>query len=416
MVNGPTQAAMDSTIDRLVRAEEPVTLEALGGIQAITDDDLTSPLFPYAAEAIAAAWSSLDASERVLAVSRLVGALSGLRSGVAFTDVASVVVPNASAFGGVGLVKEALRTRSLDRADEQGAALAATALRWLAHLALLAPEARHSLLDVLSGVARGHKAEPMPFAAVAAQVAAVAYDHWRDVGARECLDRLTGSGGEADAWFGLGQARLVDALEAGDRDSMRSGLRDSLGCFSHASATGEDRPDAAVYLHAIRFVTEWADHALPEMLQAHLGAAEEALREYLLLGYHLPDQPQWLRPRFAAEAAWIDLVHRMRVALMGEVPGAWYQPGQVLGALADVYTSANSLHLARTVADGKPSILGDLVAPRLVAPVVEQHEGLALVDRWVQEVEDPAAEAFRALLRAQEVMPPKHRPPALIRR
>jgi hypothetical protein len=407
---------IDQTIDRLVKAGEPVTLAALGGMQAITVDDTTSPMFPYVAEAIAEGWDQLGAEERVLAARRIAEALRGLASGVALDDVAKAVVPSAERLGIVREVKDALRARATDRVDERTGAMAATALRWLTHLAITAPEARHALLDVLTGVATDQKAESMPFAVAASQMSSVAHDHWRETSAKECLERLTDGDAEADAWFGLGQALLADALDCEDRDSMVAGLREAHRCFANAVATGEERPDAAIYVNTLRFLALWADRAPAEMLQPHLDAAEQALQEYLLLGYRLPDQPMWLRPRFEAETAWIDLVHRMRAALAGETSDAWLHAVPVLDALADAYRAANALRPLRTVVDQPSPSFGDLLVPRLSAPLVEHQARLALLDRWVRESDALEAGAFRDLIRTQAAMPPKARPPGLIRR
>jgi len=53
--------------------------------------------------------------------------------------------------------------------------------------------------------------------------------------------------------------------------------------------------------------------------------------------------------------------------------------------------------------------LADLVAPRLTAPFVERQDRLAYVIRWLEDVDDPEAEAFANLVRerAEQVVPPK---------
>ena len=124
----------------------------------------------------------------------------------------------------------------------------------------------------------------------------------------------------------------------------------------------------------------------------------------------------WLRPRYEAETAWMDLVHRMRAALAGEALDEWLQPMPVLNALAGAYQTANALRPLRTYAGEAEAAFGDLLVPRLVAPVVEHQAHLALLDRWVQESDAPEAGAFHDLIRAEEVVLPKGRPPGLIRR
>ena len=406
-------------IARQEQAGEPVTLDALGGITAITEDDATSPLFPYVAEAVVEEWDRLGVENQALARDRILRALDTLLSALALNDVARAVVPDAARLGIVGRVKDALRVRASVRTDEKTGALAATALRWLCLLAVTAPEARYALLDVLTGVARNGSTETLPFAVAASQMASVAYDHWRDNGAKDCLERLTESDGEADAWFGLGQARLADALEAEERNAMVAGLREALSCFVNARAAGENRPDAALYVHALQFVAGWESNCSATALQTHVDGAREALHEYMALGSGLPEQPMWLRPRFAAEVEWIDLVKRMQRALDAEDLGSWLHAATVLNALADAYRSANALQplrSQRTATDQAESPFGVLLVPRLTAPLVEHQARLALIDGWVKESDTPEAEVFRSLIRAQEVVPPKARPPGLVRR
>lgn len=409
-------------ITRLESAHERVTLDALGGMSAVTEDDATSPLFPYVAQAVVMEWDRLGDEDRALATDRIFRALNTLRSGLALNDAARAVVPSAERLGIVGQVKEALRARASDRTDEKTGALAATALRWLTHLAITAPESRYALLDVLTGVARNGSTECLPFAVAASQMASVTYDQWRDEGAKDCLGRLTESDGEADAWFGLGQARLADALEAEEREAMVDGLREALSCFVNARAAGEDRPDSALYVHALQFVTRWESNDSAAMLQPHIDGARDALREYMGLGSGLPEQPMWLRPRFAAEVEWIDLVRRMQRALDAEDLGSWLHAATVLSALADTYQAANALQPLRsqrpqrTATDQAETPFGVLFIPRLTAPLVDHQARLALLDGWVKESAAPEAEVFRRLIRAQEVMPPKARPPELIRR
>ena len=282
---------IDNVIDRLGQSGEAVTLAALGGIEAITSDDEISPLFVYVTGAIVDEWGQLGAEDRAVAARHIIGALNRLQSGLALADVAKAVVPAAERLGIVGPVKDALRSRAVDRTGEETGALASIALRWLTHIAITAPEARHAILDVLTGVAAGERAEAIPFAIAASQMASVAYDHWGEASAKECLERLTECDGEADAWFGLGQARLVDALRSPDPEQIVPGLREALGCFLNAHATGEERPDAALYVNALRFISDWASSASAEILRPHLEGAEQALREYVILGSASPSSP-----------------------------------------------------------------------------------------------------------------------------
>ena len=304
---------LEPTIADLVNRRERVTLDAIGGIDLISDGIAASPLFPYVANAIVDSWGQLDEDHRSRATALVATAIADCSSGIALNDTCLIVVPAAPDLAITLDVKNALRAKAEDRGDQVAGGVAAIALRWLAHLAVLADEARPALTDVLTGVAR-NVTEPMVFAVAAAQVAGLTYDHWRDGIAVDCLARLVSTDGDADAWFALGQSRLVDALEADDRATCIGGLRSTLECFDNAANNGEQRPDARMYGHAIRFVTEWAADATAEMLDGHRTEAHTALTEYMLGGRGLPDQPMWVRPRYEAETAWIELVQRMDLA------------------------------------------------------------------------------------------------------
>lgn len=410
---------LDSTITELLHHDQAVTLAALGGFEAISTEQTASPLFPYVANVLVAEWDTLNADQQATAKALISKAIGEIPSGLALSDTCQIVVPAAPRLGIAVEVKTSLRDRLRSRSDQRTGAIAAIALRWLANLAVITDGARGAVVDALTEVAVG-PTEPPPFATVAAQVAGVVYDRWRDAAATDSLSRLTETSGDADAWFALGQARLVDALDAPDGDACLSGLRSTIECFDYAAANGEQRPDAVIYANAVRFVTSWAAGASADMLADYYRTAHNALHEYMLLGHRLPDQRGWLRPRFEAETAWIELVTAMeRVADHGRADPPWYDASTTIGALADVYRTANSFYPARTNDAAPADALPDLVAPQLTAPFVERAERLSYVARWLDEVDTPDAEEFADLVRerTEQVVPPKaRRPPGSTRR
>lgn len=418
MVTEEGHTDLDSAIDELVRNDQPVTLDALGGFDSISTEQAASPMFPYVVGALLTAWDSLDSDQRGTARDLITTAISGTTSGLALSDICQVVVPAAVDLDIAVEVKASLRDRIRRRDDQPSGTFAAIALRWLAHLAVITDTARGAVVDALSEVALKPGESP-PFTTVAAQVAGVVYDRWRDTVATECLTRLTDTSSDADAWFALGQTRLIDALEAADRDSCLAGLGSTLECFDYAAANGEQRSDAVMYANAVRFVTTWASGASAEMLADYYRNAHRALHDYMLYGLRLPDQPVWLRPRYEAETAWIELVQTMEpVAEQGPSDLRWYDAATAIGALAEVYRAANSFYPARTDASAFADRLTDLVAPQLSAPFVKAAERLAYIGRWLEEVDDPEAEGFAELIRerAEQVVPPKARPSGGTRR
>lgn len=417
-MTGDRHTDLNLTITQLVRDGQQITLAALGGLDAIGPDQTSSSLFPHIAGALVADWDTLTADERETATALISGAISVIPSGLALADTCHVVVPVAARLGIVVEIKTSLRERIRSRSDQPAGAIAAIALRHLANLAVLADAARGALVDALTEVALT-PAEPSPFATVAAQVAGVVYDRWRDAAATECLSRLTLTSGDADAWFALGQARLLDALEAPDREACLAGLRSTIEFFDYAAAQGEQRPDAVIYANVVRFVTAWAIDGSADMLVGYYQSAHDALQEYLLLGARLPDQPGWLRPRFEAETAWIELVRAMgRVDQQSQGERLWYDAATAIGALAEVYRAVNSFYPGRTTDAAMAGTLPELVGPRLTAPFVERSERVGYVTRWLEEVRTPEARAFADFVRgrAEKVVLPKGRPPGDTRR
>lgn len=426
---------LDAKIARLVGEEQQVTLNGIGGIDAVPESWASSPMFPYVANAVVSEWGTLSDSQHEHSSGLFVAAITKTNSALALNDTCLAVVPSAVDLGIAMSIKDALHRKATARSTDSQAALAVISIRWLAHLAVNTHTARPALIDLLAGVgARSQGSEPLEFAIAAAQVAGIAHDFWRDQNAWECLERLTDTDAEADAWFGLGQAQLVKALEADSQAAVMAGLSQSLECFSNAKNAGEDRPDAKLYVHIIRFVRELANEAPPEMLQEHVEGAESALREYILLGSNLPELPMWLRPRYTTENAWMLAIGRLHLA-REQTSGhhSWYRPALVIGALSDAYLAANALRLSRHVPEGMDvgDTFAQLVAPQLVAPFIEKAERLAFVDEWLSESDSPDADAFARLVREAaerhlarlgeeatdaQVVPPKHHPPGNARR
>lgn len=419
MVTGKDGSDLDSIVSELITQNQPITITALGGMSSLEAHYASSALFPYVASAIVIDWHSLTDDEKTQARQLFDTAIRTTASGLALSDICRVVVPAATSLGLAPSVKTALRDRARQRDDQRTASIASIALRWLTNLAVVDDSARGALVDALSEVSLD-SVEAQPFPMVAAQVAGVTYDIWRDPVATACLTRLIDVDSRSpDAWFALGQARLADALAAPDREACLQGLTTTLECFDFAAENGEHRPDAAMYANAVRFILGWAASAPAAMLADHYRHARQALGQYLTLGYGLPDQPEWTRPRYAAETAWMGLIAAMeRVAERESGESPWYDAGIAIGALADVYRIANTLSPARSTDASTAEALPEVITPQLVAPFVENVERYAYLSRWLQESDVPGAEDFATFVRerAEQVVLPKVRWPGRIRR
>lgn len=378
-----------------------VDLDALGGVPAIPEDAAGSPLLPDVAEAIVTAFTALDENDQQKAVRLLCHATGAATSGVALRLLTDVVVPAAGALGATDRLKVSLRQRVDDRADEQRSTIAAIALKALCHLSLLEDSARFLLFDALGTI--GTDAEHETFATAAAWVAGVSFDRWRERAASECLERLTTGEGEAEASFWLGQALLVGALELHDADSIRTAMRGTLEHFDRAAAMGEDRPDAALYGATVRFIADYSVGADKAHLAKHLDRATTACHRYLIDGIGLPDLPAWMRPRYDAEARWVELLQLLHVATEAEDRDAWFGAPRLIDGLADAYIAAHTLTPTRSYLSSEAGVSGvvDTVIPRIASPFLDDIVPLAYLDHWLDQTDHSDAAVFREAVNAR---------------
>jgi hypothetical protein len=385
----------EQTVRDQLASDGAVDLDSIGGVPSIPADAVASPLFPAVAAAVVASFETLGDDDRRDGVHLMCEAVAASSSGLAFRSLTDVLVPAAPALGATDTLKDSLRQRVNDRADEPRSALAATALKALCHLALLEDGARYILFDALGTIGSGPEHDV--FATAAAWVAGVTFDRWRESAASECLQRLTTGEGEADASFWLGQALLVSALELDDTDSIRSALRGTLEHFDRAAEMGEDRPDAVMYGATVRFITDYAADADKTRLAEHLNAATTACHHYLVDGLGLPELPPWMRPRYDAEARWVELLRRLQAATNAEDRGAWFGAPQLIDGLADAYSAAHTLRPTRSYLppDAPPTTITEAVVPRISSSFIDDLVPLAYLDQWLDQSEHPDAAMFQ---------------------
>ena len=383
----------------LVRDGVTPSLDQLGGLDGIPAEATTSPIFPLVAAAIVHAYPK-EVGMPDAAADLVVDAVTNTTSGLALGDICSAVVPAAGS-GVAARLKDALRHRTSARGTPVEAGMAATALQALCHLAVLDDSARPALLDVLTAVA-AEGPEDDTFAVAAARVSGIVFDHWRDATAVRCLERLTGTEADADAWFALAHSRLVEALEQTTTVEITAGLRQAVEPFARAVREGEDRPDARMYVAVVLFLSAWSDGAPAAELQPHLDEAGEAVTAFWFDGIGLPERYGWYRPRFDAELRWIDLLRLMHTVAAAEDRDAWYQPPMVLGAFADALEAARTLRPAvSAVSGGDVTGLGHLVEPRLATPFLREVASLGWLERWLVEHPGTTADRLREAVRRQ---------------
>lgn len=372
-----------------------VNLESIGGVAAIPSDAVTSPLFPDVAVAILPRFPTLSDADQSNSVDLLCAAVDASTSGLTLRLLCDVVVPAAGDLGAASRLKDSLRQRVASRVDDTSSVIASIALTGLCHLALLQDDARFVLFDALGSV--GADLENEVFARSASWVAGVAFDRWREPVASECLERLTIGEAEADASFWLGQTLLVAALERRDADTVRSAMRDSLEHFDRAAAQGEDRPDAVLYAATVRFITDYSVDTAPSRLAEHLNTAKTACHHYLVDGIGLPDLPSWMRPRYDAEARWVELLQRLQAATEAENRESWFEPIRMIDGLADAYTAAHTLTPARSHLSPDPHTSGivETIVPRISSPFLDELAPLAFLDQWLAHTDHADAEGFR---------------------
>lgn len=260
--------------------------------------------------------------------------------------------------------------------------LAATRLEGAVRLAIAGAVRPYRVWETLESLTGD---EPEDFVERLPRILGVALDCWAlheqsvTQSARLLLERLSADeAADVDAMFELGCDNLRSALTATEIPSVVSSLTTARNYFVAASAAEEARDDAVAYAAVCDAVLGFAagDPArVSEAAERITGIMER--RAAWLMGTHVST---WLQPRLAAEAAWSQLVLRLRAASNALHASAWMQPWDALDAVLGAYRSARTVRPVGASGGADAAGLATLVEP-------------AIEDRFLRE------QAFLAILR-----------------
>ncbi|WP_344948312.1 hypothetical protein [Sphaerisporangium flaviroseum] len=199
-----------------------------------------------------------------------------------------------------------------------------------------------------------------------------------------------------DAAFELGMLALRRALASSDATEARTLLLTARQRLTDAHAE-EERADAAAFGAAVDAVLAYAAGA--PVTRDTCTRLAEAVVEFRLNMMGMP--AGWRTPRFDTIAAWQQLVHTLEKAQASNEPRAWLHAPALITDLVTVYGAHRSLTLLappdappfdgnRT--DAAPSAPGlhAVLAPRVEHAFLAREGGLALLDGWLEELQNAA--------------------------
>jgi hypothetical protein len=236
-----------------------------------------------------------------------------------------------------------------------------------------------------------------------AAIAGAAHARWRETAMLERLRRLCDVAEARDeAAFGLGMAKLAEALEAEAAETAEERFGRAEAWLTECITAREGRADAEAYRAAIRAVMAFRRGDPPGTLTVYADELSRAATMHL--AWHAdPDDPPLLTARWTEAARWQTLA----VTLTGlaerlDTP-AWLDASAVLEAEVFAAYVAGRSFLARDDEGG----LEALVRPRIEDAFLTRRHQTCVLDQWLAakaETSDWAevADGLRRRLRARE--------------
>lgn len=269
--------------------------------------------------------------------------------------------------------------------------LGGIALEGSARLVLAEAASPYGLLDRLRRMRKELTRADDDFACRAVRVAGAVAEHFPAPEVPALLEDLLSRDDVADdAVFELGMLALRGALTADTFDHARAMLLQSRQNLSDAYCD-EERPDAAAFGAAIDAVLVYGAGGTVSEDTVH--RLQEAILEIRLNLLGLP--PGWRTPRLNTLSAWQGLLDSLRRAQTADHPGSWLHAASVIRDLVDVYTTHRSLDLLApsdgflntgTTNSEAATGLHAILAPRIEQTLLSREGGLALLDRWLEEL------------------------------
>ncbi|MDI2028135.1 hypothetical protein QFW96_05920 [Saccharopolyspora sp. TS4A08] len=262
--------------------------------------------------------------------------------------------------------------------------IAASRLAGAVRLAIADAVAPFAVLGRLADLPPG---APEEFTEALPRLVGAAMDRWAGEPAitaplRAALDRLRHEeAASVDAAFELACDELRVALTATEMPAVLEALSEARSRFATVDAAEQARHDARAHGAACDAVLAFAAQDRGRLAGAadRLTAAVDQ-RSAWLRGTH---QPPWLRPRQAAEPAWLRLVLLLRTASERLAETIWMDVWEALGAVLEAYAQVRTLQ-PLPGAQAAPG-LAAVVEPTIENAIVRGRSRLAALRRTVVE-------------------------------
>ncbi|MET8209572.1 hypothetical protein ABZT51_26715 [Streptomyces sp. NPDC005373] len=399
-------------LEALREADSELTLDALGGMEAIQADRevlLASPEMPLLVSVLLQEWPQLPTLDQAAA---LIVESIPVQDAFALEDILDDTLSCPEALPLLALpLSRALRRRADGENAEAGIALEAlTRLAlggWIRSLQVRSRLVEQAA-DLVDG-AGGPDPDPVLIQRVVRALGAVA-EVWDDAEVPSVLESLLVlEGFEDDIAFELAMLHMRTGLAEDTMDSALPPLRRAREWLSRCGIY-EDRLDARIFhaaLDALLSFTAGNTIAGPALEELH-----SMVVEYRLAGLH--ERPTWRQPRADATAAWVQLTDRLYALHVLHEP--WWDPSALISAIARAYSAHRTIHLLvppdvpyadELPEPGGATALPHLLQPRLVTALTAKGDSSAFLDRWLSlhsEDANTSEDARTAVRELQELL------------
>jgi len=373
-------SALDLLEARLA-ASEPITINDLGGVDAILADAdrlHAAPFLDILADMIIVA----DPTDGARLHNFLVGGFDSASDPQSFRDAIDRLIRSGALRAVMAQAVVAIFTRRVrEHGTERETLIAAYSLEGLFRFALEGEVSRHRPLLELAEVAPN---APGPFVQHAAKIGGAAFHAWGDDDLLSMLHRLLDNEeAEGEAAFELGLAHLARALDGEDVATILAGLGTARLLFERARLADDNRSDARAYRLAIDLVLGFsADRSAVDM-QETLAELEVAARDraaVLRTGSVTP----WLAPRQDVDIEWFELARTVQRTADDLARPSWIDAAATMDRVLAVYDASCTI----AHGDGLRSVL----RPRVKASFLRERGLAAHLEDLLREGQWPDAQ------------------------
>lgn len=395
-------------LESLREADADLTLDALGGMEAILADQedlLASPEMPLLVSVLLHEWPQLPAPEQAAA---LIVESIPVQDAFALEDIVDDALSCPEALPLLATpISRALRRRSGGADAEAG-----IALEGLTRLALggwiRSLQVRSQLVDQATDLAEGivsSDPDPVLIQRVIRALGAAA-EWWDDAEVPSALESLLSlETCEDDITFELAMLHMRTGLAKNTLDEAVPALRQALVWLDRCSRY-EDRLDARIFHTALDALLSFtAGNAISDSTLEDLHAL---VVDYRLTG--LRERPTWRQPRADATAAWVQFTDRLHA--LHSLDEVWWDPPALISAIAQAYSAHRTIrllvppdipHAEEPPASDDATALPHLLQPRLMSSLTARGDSSAFLDRWLSLHADDSSSSQEARAAVREL-------------